>query len=101
MYPFCYLNIHINTYLHSTKQTIVYPILLDTYPLQCAYSNNIIQIGANGGNCVGPNKCVCPSDWMGTDCRTPVCTQICKVVYYYIIDFIFFFISYFGVIVLN
>jgi len=30
---------------------------------------------ANGGNCTSPDRCTCPPEWTGIDCRTPVCTQ--------------------------
>jgi len=28
---------------------------------------------ANGGKCVTPDTCECPENWIGFDCRTPVC----------------------------
>lgn len=28
---------------------------------------------ANGGKCVAPDTCECPENWIGFDCRTPVC----------------------------
>uniref|UniRef100_A0A8C0FPE2 EGF-like domain-containing protein n=1 Tax=Bubo bubo TaxID=30461 RepID=A0A8C0FPE2_BUBBB len=31
----------------------------------------------NGGRCVGPNICSCPSGWRGKRCNTPVCSQKC------------------------
>jgi hypothetical protein len=31
------------------------------------------QICENGGTCIGPDKCSCPSGWSGVDCTIPTC----------------------------
>ncbi|POI34663.1 hypothetical protein CIB84_001585 [Bambusicola thoracicus] len=31
----------------------------------------------NGGKCVSPNVCDCPSGWRGKHCNKPVCLQKC------------------------
>lgn len=36
------------------------------------------QICENGGTCVGPDKCKCPTGWSGIDCTVPVCTNACN-----------------------
>ncbi|KAG5849838.1 hypothetical protein ANANG_G00075950 [Anguilla anguilla] len=33
---------------------------------------------ANGGRCVGPGTCQCPSDYTGPQCLTPLCTPPCQ-----------------------
>jgi len=35
------------------------------------------MICENGGRCVGPDHCACPSGWGGVDCTTPVCDSGC------------------------
>ena len=35
------------------------------------------MICENGGRCVGPDTCQCPTGWTGVDCSTPVCSQSC------------------------
>ncbi|KAL9185156.1 hypothetical protein ACHAXT_002933 [Thalassiosira profunda] len=31
----------------------------------------------NGGRCVGPDQCQCPTGWEGLDCTKPVCEETC------------------------
>ena len=35
------------------------------------------QICENGGKCVGPDTCSCPSGWGGKDCTIPSCSTAC------------------------
>lgn len=42
-----------------------------------ALSATCTQICENGGRCVGPDMCECPTKWGGVDCTKPMCTTAC------------------------